>query len=40
MNQNIHALNLNMYDCMNTNDEVLFAPASGKSTTVRIKYYL
>lgn len=29
-----------MYDCMNKNDKVLFAPASGKSTTVKIIYYL
>ncbi|MCR5462579.1 MAG: hypothetical protein K6E87_05875 [bacterium] len=29
-----------MYDSMNSNDEVLFAPPSGKSTTVKIKYYL
>lgn len=29
-----------MYDCMKTNDEVLSAPPSGYSTTVKIKYYL
>lgn len=29
-----------MYDCMSANDEVLFAPPSGKSTTVKIKYYI
>ena len=29
-----------MYDCMNIHDEVLFAPPKGKSTTVRIKYYI
>ena len=29
-----------MYDCMKPGDEVLSAPASGKSTTVLIKYYL
>jgi len=29
-----------MYGLMNEGDEVLFAPPSGKSTTVKIKYYL
>lgn len=29
-----------MYDSMEANDEILFAPPSGKSTTVLIKYYL
>ena len=29
-----------MYDCMSMNDEILFAPPSGKSTTVKIKYYI
>ena len=29
-----------MYDCMSTNDEILSAPPSGKSTTVKIKYYI
>ena len=29
-----------MYDCMSEGDEVLFAPPSGKSTTVKIKYYV
>ena len=29
-----------MYDCMSANDEILFAPPSGKSTTVKIKYYI
>ena len=29
-----------MYDQMEDEDEVLFAPPSGKSTTVRIKYYI
>ena len=29
-----------MYDCMKPGDEVLSAPASGKSTTVLVKYYL
>ena len=29
-----------MYDCMDVDDEVLFAPPSGKSTTVKIKYPL
>ena len=29
-----------MYDCMSEQDEILFAPPSGKSTTVKIKYYL
>lgn len=29
-----------MYDCMDIKDEILNAPPSGKSTTVKIKYYL
>lgn len=29
-----------MYDCMSDNDEVLFAPPSKYSTTVKIKYFL
>lgn len=29
-----------MYACMTEGDEVLFAPPSGKSTTVKIKYYV
>ncbi len=29
-----------MYDSMNSNDEVVFAPAKGLSTTLKIKYYL
>ena len=29
-----------MYDCMQANDEVLFAPPKKYSTTVKIKYYL
>jgi len=29
-----------MYDCMAEGDEVLFAPPSGKSTTVKIRYYV
>ena len=29
-----------MYDCMSMNDEILFASPSGKSTTVKIKYYI
>ena len=29
-----------MYACMNPGDEVLFAPPSGKSTTVKIRYYI
>lgn len=29
-----------MYDCMKPGDEILSAPASGKSTTVLVKYYL
>ena len=29
-----------MYACMTAGDEVLFAPPSGKSTTVRIRYYV
>lgn len=29
-----------MYDCMNDKDEILFAPPSKTSTTVKIKYYL
>ena len=29
-----------MYDCMEEGDEVLFAPPSGKSTTVKIKYLI
>lgn len=29
-----------MYDCMKPGDEVLSAPASGKSTTVLVRYYL
>ena len=29
-----------MYDCMVTDDEILFAPPSGKSTTVKVKYYV
>ncbi|MBP5342776.1 hypothetical protein J6Y73_02490 [bacterium] len=29
-----------MYDCMEPGDEVISAPPSGKSTTVKVKYYL
>ncbi|MBE6567576.1 MAG: hypothetical protein E7657_02830 [Ruminococcaceae bacterium] len=29
-----------MYDCMGIRDEVLSAPPSGFSTTVKIKYYI
>ena len=29
-----------MYDMMNINDEIIFAPPKGKSTTLKIKYYL
>ena len=29
-----------MYDCMQANDEVLFAPPKKYSTTVKIKYYV
>ena len=29
-----------MYDSMNLGDEVLFAPPSGKSTTVKIRYII
>lgn len=29
-----------MYDCMSMKDQILFAPPSGKSTTVKIKYYI
>ncbi|MBP3591905.1 MAG: hypothetical protein J6K14_05420 [Clostridia bacterium] len=29
-----------MYDSMSINDEVVFAPPKGKSTTLKIKYYL
>ena len=29
-----------MYDCMNDDDIVIFAPPSGKSTTVRVKYFI
>lgn len=29
-----------MYDSMNHNDEVVFSPPKGKSTTLKIKYYL
>ena len=29
-----------MYDCMEDGDEVVSAPPSGKSTTVKVKYYL
>ena len=29
-----------MYDCMTDGDEVVFAPPSGKSTTVTVKYYI
>ena len=29
-----------MYDCMCEKDEILFAPPSGKSTTVKIKYII
>ena len=29
-----------MYDQMEDDDEILFAPPSGKSTTVRVKYYI
>lgn len=29
-----------MYDCMEQGDEVLYAPSSGKSTAVKIKYFI
>lgn len=29
-----------MYSCMNDGDEVLYAPPSGMSTTVKIRYYV
>ena len=29
-----------MYDSMNTNDEIVFAPSKGLSTTLKIKYHL
>ena len=29
-----------MYDMMNSGDQVLFAPPSGKSTTVKVKYFI
>lgn len=29
-----------MYDMMEVGDKVLFAPPSGKSTTVKVKYYI
>ena len=29
-----------MYECMGKNDVVLYAPSSGKSTAVKIKYYI
>ena len=29
-----------MYDCMKPKDEIVFAPPKGKSTTLKIKYYL
>ena len=29
-----------MYDCMSTNDEIIYNPPSGKSTAVKIKYYI
>ena len=29
-----------MYDCMKKGDVIVSAPPSGKSTTVRVKYYL
>ncbi len=29
-----------MYDSMRSGDEVLFAPPSGKSTTVKVKYFI
>ena len=29
-----------MYECMGKDDVVLYAPSSGKSTAVKIKYYL
>lgn len=29
-----------MYDCMSKNDEIIYAPDSGKSTAVKIKYYI
>ncbi len=29
-----------MYECMGKNDVVLYAPSSGKSTAVKIKYYV
>lgn len=29
-----------MYNCMKTNDEVIYAPPSGLSNRVEIKYYI
>jgi len=29
-----------MYDMMEADDQVLFAPPSGKSTTVKVKYFI